>query len=72
MGIITKEYITLKVEVIDEDICSCCKKFKFFDSIVKRKDAYGFEVEERVMKCANQELCEHLLEHITAQGFLHK
>lgn len=63
--------LKLSVDVIDEEICDCCKKFKIVDSIEKRTDAYGFEVEERVIKCAHKELCEHLLEHIQAEKFLH-
>lgn len=63
--------ITLKVDVIDRDICANCKKFKIVDSIEKRTDAYGFEIEERVTKCAYKDLCEHLLEFIQEEKFLH-
>lgn len=67
---ILRQYLNLKVEVIDEDICKNCKKLKIMDTIEKRTDAYGMEVEERKIKCANMDLCQHLLEHIQEEKFL--
>lgn len=63
--------LTVKVEVIDEDICERCKRLKITDSLEKRTDAYGMEVEQRVIQCVHKDLCEHLLEHIQAEKFLH-
>ena len=61
----------VKVDVVDEDICRNCRKFKITDSLQKMTDAYGFEHEERVIECVHRELCEQLLEHISAEKFLH-
>ena len=63
--------LNIKVEVLDEEICSKCKKFKIADEIVTRKDEYGIEVEERKIYCPHVKLCSHLLEHIQAETFLH-
>ena len=60
------------VEVIDEDICNGCKEFRFKQIRRKRMDAYGIEVEETIYQCANKELCERLLEHISEEKFLQK
>lgn len=68
---VLKQYLRLKVEVIDEDICANCKKLKIVDTIEKRTDAYGMEVEERKIACAHKDLCQHLLEHIQEEKFLH-
>ena len=63
--------IKVNVDVVDEDICSNCKKFKIADEVRKRTDEYGMEVEERLIFCAHKGLCEELLEHIQAEKFLH-
>lgn len=63
--------LKINVEVIDEEICERCKKFKIVDEIVKEKDAYGMDVEKRKIYCAHKGLCEHLLEHISEEKFLH-
>ena len=63
--------LKINVEVIDREICERCKNFKIGDELVKEKDAYGMEVEKRKIYCVHKKLCEHLLEHISEEKFLH-
>lgn len=61
----------VEIEVVDEEICNGCEHLKFKQVSEKKKDAYGIDIVEKKIQCANKELCEYLIERISKEKFLH-